>query len=268
MILADFHVHTNFSGDSDTTMKDMIENALQMGLTKICITDHMDYMYPEQYNIDFTFDVAKYFHELEEMTEYYQDRIKIYKGIEIGLVPNLAAWYKDLVGRYPFDFVIGSSHLVDNLDPYYKEYWEDKDEEEGYYRYFKTILDNMVAYNDFDTYGHIDYIVRYGPGKNLNYSYEKYADILDKILLTIISKGKALEINSSGYKYGLEQSHPHKDVIKRYKELGGEYITIGSDAHKPESLAYDFQKVREILIALGFEYYTIFEQRKPRLLKL
>lgn len=267
MICADFHVHTDFSGDSDTPMKDMIERAIDIGLTQICITDHMDHLYPEQYHMNFTFDVKEYFHQIEEMSEYYKDRIKIYKGIELGLVPKLAGWYRELVSKYSFDFVIGSSHIVDDLDPYYREYWEEKDEEEGYRRYFQSVLDNMDAYDDFDTYGHIDYIVRYGPCKNQNYSYEKYADILDKILLAIIHKKKALEVNTSGYKYGLEQSHPHRDIIKRYKELGGKYITIGSDAHKPEHLAYDFRKISDILVSLGFEYYTIFEHRNPKLIK-
>lgn len=268
MIIADFHVHTNFSGDSSTPMKDMIGTAIKMGLKHICVTDHMDYLYPEQYNMNFTFQVDKYFRELEEMTTQYQDQIKIYKGIELGLMPNLARDYKELVRSYPFDFVIGSSHLVNNLDPYYSEFWEGIDEEAGYRKYFQTILDNLDSFDDFDTYGHLDYIVRYGPNKNLNYTYEKYADILDKILLRLINNNKALEVNTSGFKYGLAQTHPHGDVIKRYKELGGDSITIGSDAHKSEHLAYDFQKAREILILLGFKYYTIFEKRNPEFLKL
>lgn len=267
MITGDFHVHTDFSGDSDTPMEDMVKRAIREGLTKICFTDHMDYNYPEQYSVNFMLDVKSYLDRIEEMTESYKDRIKIYKGIELGLVPENGAWYRELLGRYSFDFIIGSSHVVDNLDPYYPEYWEDKEEEKGYRRYFQTILDNMKAFNDFDSYGHIDYIVRYGPNKNRNYTYEKYADLIDEILITLINKEKALEINTSGYKYGLDQSHPHKDIIKRYRELGGEYITIGSDAHRPEHLAYDFKKMEEILKSLGFHYYTIFEQRNPRMVK-
>lgn len=268
MITGDFHVHTNFSGDSDTPMEEMIKRAIKIGLTKICFTDHMDYNYPKKYPMDFTLDVKGYLDTITDMAKQYKDHIKIYKGIELGLTPENGAWYRELLGRYSFDFIIGSSHVVDNLDPYYPEYWEDTEEEEGYRRYFQTILDNMKAFHDFDSYGHIDYIVRYGPNKNQNYTYEKYADLIDEILITLINKEKALEINTSGYKYGLAQSHPHKDIIKRYKELGGEYITIGSDAHRKEHLAYDFRKAEDMLISLGFEYYTIFDKRIPKLVKI
>lgn len=268
MITADCHVHTQFSGDSSVDMESVVVKAMELGLTKICFTDHMDYDYPIQYDLNFTFSVEEYLKEIDKLSIKYQNRIEIYKGIELGLVPNLASKYRDLVRKYPFDFVIGSSHLVENLDPYYKEFWENKVEETGYLSYFQTIIDNMKAFDDFDSYGHMDYIVRYGPNKNQYYTYERYADIIDEILRILIANGKALEINSAGYKYGLGHMHPQEDVLKRYKELGGELITIGSDAHKLEHLAYDFHKVREVLLTLGFEHYAVYEKRKPKLLKL
>ena len=111
--------------------------------------------------------------------------------------------------------------------------------------------------------GHIDYIVRYGKTKAATYSYKEHADIIDEILKYLIEHGKGIELNMAGFKYGLGFGHPHPDIIKRYKELGGEIITIGADGHKPEHIAYDFYRVSGILKACGFEKYTEFIERKP-----
>lgn len=263
MIRTDFHVHTDYSADSQASMESMIIQGITLGLEQICFTDHMDYEYPAQYHMDFTYNVGEALKQIEEYQEKYQGKILIRKGIELGLMPRLKSRYEDLLGRHQFDFVIGSTHIVDDYEPFYSEYWEHRTEEEGYRRYFEVILENMHAFQDFDTFGHIDYIVRYGPNKNRDYTYEKYADVLDEILKTLIHMDKALEINSAGYKYGLEQAHPQIDVLRRYKELGGERITIGSDAHRPEHLAYDFAKVHDVLKEIGFTQYTAFEDRKP-----
>ena len=131
----------------------------------------------------------------------------------------------------------------------------------------KTIL-NIENNQNFDVLGHIDYVVRYGKYREKEYSYEKYAYWLDEILKKIISYGKGIELNTSGLKYGLPFAHPTLEVLKRYKKLGGEILTVGSDAHRPEHLAYDFHKVNDILGEAGFEYYTEFKERKPVFCKL
>ena len=110
----------------------------------------------------------------------------------------------------------------------------------------------------------MDYIVRYGTHGEASYSYAKYADYIDAILKYLIEHGKGLELNTGGWKYGLSFAHPHQDVLKRYKELGGEILTIGSDAHKPEHVAYDFDRVKAYLEACGFKYYTEFRNRIPK----
>ena len=112
-------------------------------------------------------------------------------------------------------------------------------------------------------YGHIDYVVRYGKTKDADYSYEKYKDILDRILETLLEKEKGIEINTGAIGYHLKDLNPCTDIIKRYKELGGEIITIGSDAHTPENIARGFDRAAEVLSACGFKYYTTFENRMP-----
>ena len=267
MIICDYHNHTFFSADSDTPVEEMIKKAISLGLEYICMTDHMDldFPYPE---LDFTFSVPDYFKKHDELREKYGDQITLLTGIELGLQPGIYDELKNMMKSYHFDFVIGSSHLVDRLDPYYPEYWSDKTETQGTIRYFETILENVAEFDDIDVYGHIDYIVRYGPTQAQNYSYRKYQEILDEILKSLIYKNIGLELNTAGLKYGLGFAHPHIDILKRYKELGGEILTIGSDGHKPEHLAYDFDKVPGILEECGFKYYTMFRKRKPEFIKV
>jgi histidinol-phosphatase (PHP family) len=271
MIIADYHVHSDFSSDSKAPMEQMIEEAIRLRLKKLCFTDHMDFDYPQVSNYNFTFDSKAYTTKLNELKEQYHKQIEILTGIELGLQPHLSDRLSDLLDSYPFDFAIGSSHVVNHTDPYFPEYWENRTKEEGIRLYFESIIENCKSFQGFNVYGHIDYIIRYVPGQEVTkatYSYLDYADLLDEVLKTIISYGKGIEINTAGFKYGLGHAHPKPEVLKRYKELGGELITIGSDAHKPEHLAYDFNLVPELLKELGFRYYATFVKGKPLFEKL
>lgn len=263
----DFHLHSDFSGDSETPIREMIEQSIQLGLETICFTDHQDWDYPAEDTI-FTFDTDTYFNILHALSAEYADRIKILTGVELGLQPHLAGRLTRYIEKYPFDFIIGSSHVVHRIDPYYPEFFEGRSEEECYQEYFESIIENINAFTGFDVYGHLDYVVRYGPNKGLFYSYKKYADVIDSILRLLIEKGKGIELNTAGLKYGLGYPNPHPDILKRYRELGGEILTIGSDGHKPEHIAYDFDKIIPILLDCGFTHYTVFENRIPSFIKI
>ena len=168
-----------------------------------------------------------------------------------------------MMKSYHFDFVIGSVHSIRRSDIAFGEIFKSYSDEEVYHMTLEETLEDVKLYDDFDTLGHLDYMTRYGRTREKEYSYQKYSEIIDEILKVLIHKGKGLELNMAGLKYGLPYAHPHKDVLKRYKELGGEIITIGADGHKPEHIAYDFHKVKEILNECGFAYYTEFKERKP-----
>lgn len=257
----DTHMHCHFSSDSTTKPEEMILSAIDKGLDGICFTDHMDYDYPLE-NM-FTFNPEKYFKELLPLQEKYKSCIPVHIGVEIGLQPHLKKRYEKLLSSYEFDQVIGSSHVVHGKDPYYPDFFEGKTEDEAYKEYFSSILENLAVLDHFDVYGHIDYVVRYGPNKNQYYTYEKFQDVIDEILRTLIAKGKGIEINMAGFKYGLGHPNPTEVILKRYRELGGEILTLGADAHQPEHVAYDFQRLKDILQNAGFSYYTVFQKRKP-----
>ena len=266
-ICHDFHLHSSFSADSDAAPASMIERAVALGLNGMCFTEHLDLDCPPE-GPDFALDLDSYFPEIDRLKQRYRGQIRIGTGIEFGMQRPHAAYFQDLVHSHPFDFVIGSVHFIGGKDPYYPSFFEEKSEEEAYADYFREVRALLDLYPDFDTLGHLDYIVRYSPNQNHFYSYARYADVIDPVLRHLISHGKCLEVNSAGLKYGLGETNPARDVLKRYRELGGELLTVGSDAHAPKHIAYDFPIVLTMLHELGFRYYTIFSERNAEMLRL
>ena len=126
----------------------------------------------------------------------------------------------------------------------------------------------MKVYSNFDVYGHPDYVVRYGPTKDRGYSYEMYREIFDRILMTLIDMEKGIEINTGALARGMREPNPCIGILKRYRELGGEIVTVGSDAHEPGRIAHAFDRAAEILKDCGFRYYAIYEKRNPSFHKL
>lgn len=274
MILADFHTHTSFSTDSQTMPNQMIEQAITLGLKKYCITDHMDYLYPHGKAGEFTFDVKEYWNTLSQLKDRYQDQIELLIGVELGLrnepeiKEEVRTYYRNLTKDYPFDFVLGSSHVLWHFDPYFTEFWDHRTTTQGLIEYFRSISHNASYYDMFQIYGHLDYIIRYIKDDVKDYNVSDYQDIIDEMLKSIITNGKGIECNTSGFKYKLGFPHPKKEILKRYKELGGELLTIGSDGHRPDHIAYDFDTARELLLELGYEYYTVYKEQKPSMIRL
>lgn len=141
-------------------------------------------------------------------------------------------------------------------DPYYPDFWKNKTDREAFELYFNTLLNALKNFHSIDTLGHLDYIVRYNPNKAGNYSAPDYQDVIDEILTLIITKNIKLEINTSNFANDFEFPNPHTDIIKRYKELGGEYITVGSDAHNACDIGYCFDKAEAIVNKYGLKVFT------------
>lgn len=271
MLKADFHMHTTFSTDGQASPREMIIGAIDKGLNTVCITDHHDEDFPFYEDMGesaFQLDLESYVRELSALREEFADRIDVRIGIELGLQTHLKERCQKIVETYPFDFVIGSVHLVQGKDPYFREEFGDMTDADLYRAAFEETLENIKRNPPTDVLGHLDYVVRYGRNKQKEYSYQRYSDIIDEILKNVIEQGKGIELNTAGFKYGLPFGNPHPDVICRYKELGGEIITVGADGHRPEHIAYDFWRVSEILKECGFRYYTEFKGRKPVFHKL
>lgn len=263
---ADVHMHCGFSNDSETRPEDMVESAIAKGLSVICFTDHYD-----KDNLDWgdeaIFDVESYFQKMTELQEEYRDQIDIRIGAEIGMQPYLAEYYQNFMAQHPFDFVIGSVHSVLEHDVAL-DFFQKHSDPEGYRIYFEEMLQDVQKIKAYDVLGHLDYIVRYSNQGSKGFDLNDYMDIIEEILKQVIAHGKGIEMNMSGLKYGLGAPHPQPEIIKRYRELGGEIITVGADGHIPEHIAYDYHLADDILKSCGFKYYTEFKGRKPLFVKI
>ena len=270
-ITADYHLHSSFSGDSTAPMEEMIRSAVSKGFKSLCFTEHMDIDFPISEQTPegtFTVQTDSYLYELAKLKEAYSDQIKILFGIELGVQPHLKRELARYAKSYEFDFIIASTHVVQKQDPYYPPFFENRTDEEAYRIYFEEVLTCLKSFSNFDVFGHIDYVVRYGTYRDRDYSYDKYADLFEKIIDRLLDMEKGIEINTGGLRKGLREANPCNAFLKRYREKGGEIITVGSDAHNPADLGADFARAAQILTDCGFKYYTTFDQRVPAFHKL
>ena len=255
MVKEDFHMHCRFSTDSEAAPEAMCEAALAAGLTEICFTDHQDLGFEDP--TWFRFDPDAYFRALEDVKQAWAGRLKVRIGMEIGLIPDdskLAREAEALAKNWPWEFIIGSTHLipvrtgrgvslVDPADPAQElRSWRHFGDTKALMAvYFETVLKNLEQFDFYDTVGHIDYMGRYVPKDLPPYRYEDHAEQIDRILKAAIEKGTAIEVNTGGQYKGTGQTNPEDRIVRRYLALGGRKLTYGSDAHRPEQVGFGFQ---------------------------
>ena len=295
-MLADYHVHTNYSDDSWYPLEKVIQDAIGLGLTDICITDHVDYgikVDPEYLDASVRLEYEKnalvgpkenskealmkwldwrrekilnvdypsYVKEIQSLQKKYKDRINIKMGLEFGIQSHTIEQYKKLYSRYHWDFILLSIHEVDNKEFWSQEYQMGKTQDEYQMGYYNEMLKVVQNFKDYSVLAHMDMIVRYD--KKGEYPFEKIKPIITEILKQVIADGKGIEVNSSCFYYGLKDLTPSRDILKLYKELGGTILTVGSDSHKEEHLGAHIQDVYNEIKKLGFEYVYTYEQMKP-----
>lgn len=267
MIFPDYHLHSAFSSDCGTDIYDVIDCAKKNNLSSICITDHYDIDFPVlpiEPTMDFKLDTASYLETMTKIRDDVSPDFDLRIGVELGVMPSTAKKATEYVKSHPeLDFIICSTHIVDGMDPYFPEYFEDKTDSAAYYRYFEEILSTVKDFHSFNVYGHIDYIVRYGRKKGESFDIKEHSDILREIFNIIVSSGCGIEINTGSLYRGLDYPHPHKDILKLYKAAGGEIITVGSDSHDNVHVGYGFDRAKNLLLDCGFKYYCEFKKQKP-----
>lgn len=261
----DYHSHSFFSDDSSTSLDHMIEAAIKLGIKEMAITDHYDPDYPDK-NFPFDLDFEAYYKALMEVEAKYSSEIKIIKGIEIGIQHGETHIKCHAAAEaFPYDFILGSFHCSSGED-LYSEYFKTRNDEEGVKEFYDYVYQGICEFNNFDVLGHINVIDRY-VGKIPNYF--QYMDKIELILKKLIEMGKGIELNTSSFRYNLgDRTTPSKEILKLYKDLGGEIITIGSDAHRESHVGYMYKEATEILTSHGFKYITTFDKRVPKQIKL
>lgn len=276
-MFADYHVHTEFSDDSVYPMEQVAKDAIAVGMNEICFTDHVDYGikddwdcgHPIRYrgeeplaNVDYPLYDAR----IKELQYLYGEEISIKMGMEFGMQMHTIEKYKSLFRKYFFDFIILSVHQVEDKEFWTQDFQAGKSQREYNERYYEEMLNLVKAYEDYSVLGHMDLITRYD--KQGIYPFEKLESLIREILKTVIESGKGIEFNTSYHRYGLQDTTPCGDILKLYRELGGEIITIGSDSHKQEHLGAYIKEGKELLKSMGFRFFCTYEKMKPLYHKL
>ncbi len=259
----DFHMHSRVSFDGHDTGLAMAQAAKAAGLKEICFTDHLDYDPLGKMGV-MAFDTDDYNREYDHLEI---PGLLIRRGMEFGMTPeNQDQFLRDLQRR-PFDFVLGSVHFADDLDVYYADYWQGKTVFQAERRYLEATLDCVRAHDSFDVLAHLTYIgkARCHTGRRA-VPYCEHREIIDEILRILAAKGKGLEINTSGMDR-CGEFLPSRDMILRFKELGGQIVTVGSDAHRADRVGQYTFDVCAILKDI-FGHVCTFQNRQPIFHKL
>ena len=269
-MLFDNHNHCQFSFDGERTSVEATAcSAIRKGLGGICFTDHCDFYVPpikakyESY-VSEVFDVDARDAEIDRVNALIDSGFKVFKGIEIGVQKSEREKIARHLEEHSFDEVIASVHYLDDTDPFWGGYYEGKDWKTAYRHYLETLYEEIVWLGDrFDIMGHYDYVTRYAPYPEASILYKDFPDLLDVMLRFLAENGKALEINTKTYQE-LKGRTPILDenILRRYRELGGEIVSLGSDSHDAGNVGQHFDRFAHILKSCGFRYLAHYEKRK------
>lgn len=252
-MIFDTHSHTAFSADSEMRAEDAIKKAAAQGIGLV-FTEHLDYDFPGE--TPFAFDPEEYWRAYEGLRG---DALRL--GVEIGMQPQTRNRSRAFVGRVPFDAVIGSQHLLYGSDVYDAETFAGHAKDEAYLDYLHQMAENLRAHGDFiDILGHIDYICRYAPFANPELDEPQYADAIDAVLRAAIETDTVLELNTR--RLGdARVREPLLPIYRRYRELGGRYVTFGSDAHEAGAIGAHFDVAARIAAAAGLTPCTFCKRK-------
>lgn len=268
--LFDNHSHSQFSFDGGkTTVMASAVSAREKGLSGICFTDHCDFYVPPmkaafEHLVPETFDVKAQQDEIDRVNrETGSKGFRVFKGVEIGLQKNSREKISEFLSENSFDGIIASVHYLDETDPFFGGYYQGKDWKTAYGHYLETLYEEMKWLGDFDIMGHYDYVARYAPYPQESIFYNDFSDIFDEILKYLAENGKALEINTKTYQdYKGRTPVLDKNILLRFREFGGEAISLGSDSHDPVRPGDKFERYAGFIRNAGFRFIAHFENRR------
>lgn len=247
----DYHLHSDVSPDSSTGMEGIVKSALVNNYEEIVFTDHLELNPLDIKNIGLS-NFKKYFKEISKVKEEYGDRIRIRSGVEIGEYHRFYNKVDPFLEKYDLDVKISSVHRTSDDKLLSKKH--DQRLSHGVVEdYYRENLE-MVRRGGFDILGHLGIYER---GYSDEVSKEPYLDLIKDIFLEMIDKGIALEVNYSGLRKGLGSVVPTERVIREYRGLGGDLITIGSDAHSLEGFDKGYGRAVDLLRSIGFDYVSV-----------
>lgn len=253
----DYHIHTEFSFDSNEKMEKIALQSITNGMKEICFTDHLEYSVNSDWE-DSLLPLLEYKKAIIDIANKYIDKLTIKYGLELGYYYQTIKEMNQYVKDVDVDFMLLSMHRINNSGDVHIDMEN----------YFKETLYIIEHAKNYSVLAHLDFFKRYVDGLSDEIIFKKHYDIIETILKKLIDNGKGLEINTAGIRHGTHTTNPSINIIKLYKELGGEIITTGSDAHKISDLSYKFEKTYNILKDLGFKYVCTFDKMVPTFNKI
>lgn len=259
----DYHVHSSFSGDCAYTMEEMVLAAIAKNIDTISFTDHVDYDYGDfKYSDLFIFKPDEYLAEIDRLRKLYGSKINLLSGVEMGMQPHLVSTVEDMFPFESFDFTIMSVHTSKRKDLHEGAFFQNKSPLQAYLDYYEEMLYCVKNFDNYNVIGHINLIDRYSKFLSEEVAFSKYSDLLEEIFKLLVARGKGIEVNTSGFRYGMGSFLPNSDILKLYKSAGGEIIVFGSDSHHPDDLASEYGSVVDTLKSLEYKYISVFKDGK------
>lgn len=264
----DFHTHSRFSFDGESGAEEMLREALALGMTHYALTDHIEVnqFYDEEFHMEKS--AAEAAKLLPALKERYKNRLVFLHGVELGQPHRDPVLARRILAAAPYDFVIGSCHMLRGYEDFYFLDYSESPPEKLLPLYFEEVLE-MAETADFDVLGHLTYPLRYICGDcGIAADMKKYESVIDEIFRALIRNGKGIEINTSGLRQKIGKTLPDLPYVKRYRALGGEILTIGSDAHSTADLGKNIADGIEIAKRAGFEKVAVFRGRTAEFLPI
>ncbi|MFO8057513.1 MAG: histidinol-phosphatase [bacterium] len=263
----DLHVHSSLSHDGEGTIEEYCELAVSQGMKAIGFAEHVD-LDPRDM-VSFQHDYEEYQHRIAEARQRYGDRLVVRMGAEIGYVPRIEKDIRDYLKERHYDYVIGSVHSVFNGEAGISEEYEALETfarhelSEVYNEYLSQVF-NMVLSGLFDVVGHLDLVQRFGITRHPDpVEWGPYYGVLRRILEGAGKREMAVEINSSGLRQPPKDTYPCLEILSLYRELGGEYVIMGSDAHRPADLGAGIPRALKNAMDAGLSRFVLFRDRLP-----
>ena len=258
----DLHTHCTLSFDGKSSAEDMVLRAVTLGIRHYALTDHIDLGdHPDKdFDLEATVNGAR--EQLPALQKKYADRITLLYGVELGQAVHDRETAEKLLSENDYDFVIGSTHFIRGYEDFYFLDYKDTDVNELLGLYFDELLET-AEWGRFDSMGHITYPLRYITGDHgIEVDLSRYRSVIDEILRTLIKNGRGMEINTSGLRQKYGKTFPDADIVKRYREFGGEILTIGSDAHCTDDLGKGIAEGIKLAKDIGFDKIAYYKRRK------
>lgn len=260
--IVDLHVHTDKSFDGQDKIMPLCSRAESLRLRAVAFCDHCEFDVFHEWNYDRLVPLS--YREMTGAQTAFKGKILILKGIELGQPQCNAALAEKVINTWQYDIILGSIHHLDGGLEISDLHGLSMDSADDYFRRYLDDIIAMIEWGHIDVLAHLTYPLRYFFSKSgLTLNLEKHKARTDEVLKLLIEKDMALEVNSAGLRMPIRKLSPEFGLVKRFRELGGKYVTFGSDAHCVRDVCTGLEEAYEVIRAAGFDKLTLFRERSP-----